>query len=198
MYPCKAPSTQTTPASRPSFQYDSYDAALVAAICAVAEGTDRIQDGGLDHLKAILDKHPNLVNACRVYKQPRKPSARDYWSPLNLAAWNGNEQVVKLLLDRGADVNSTEDYGCTPLHRAAMMGHLSIVKMLVEYGADINAKTIAQPEMSSDQFPGSGGPGADPPTTFPAVPAQTSLDLAKEWKHADVVEYLESVKSQRK
>ena len=59
-------------------------------------------------------------------------------SALYWAARNGHCHTVRLLLDRGADVNIADEYGETALHWAAIHGHLDIVKMLIEHGADIN------------------------------------------------------------
>jgi ankyrin repeat protein len=40
--------------------------------------------------------------------------------------------VVKLLVERGADVRLKDDAGWTPLHVAARAGYLSLVHLLVE------------------------------------------------------------------
>lgn len=50
-----------------------------------------------------------------------------------------NPETVKLLLLRGADVNSRGDEGGTALMWAAQGGNLEVVKLLLEKGADINA-----------------------------------------------------------
>jgi hypothetical protein len=49
-------------------------------------------------------------------------------------------QVVKALLERGADCNKENFSGRTALHSAAHTGHVSIVKLLLQSGADILAK----------------------------------------------------------
>ena len=62
-------------------------------------------------------------------------------TPLWWAAENGHEMVVKLLVEKGADVNSKDDRdGWTPLWRAAENGHEAVVELLVEKGADVNSK----------------------------------------------------------
>src|SRR5436190_15068709 len=42
-----------------------------------------------------------------------------YWSPLEAAVASGNAEVVKLLLEAGADVEPDEDSGRSILHLAA-------------------------------------------------------------------------------
>jgi ankyrin repeat protein len=49
--------------------------------------------------------------------------------------------MVKLLVERGADVNAKTTDGRTALIFACNMGMTEVVKLLVERGADVNAKT---------------------------------------------------------
>lgn len=56
------------------------------------------------------------------------------------AARYGHDKVVKLLLDKGAKTDSTDDCGQTPLSAAAQKGHEMVVKLLLENGADVNSK----------------------------------------------------------
>ena len=48
--------------------------------------------------------------------------------------------VVKLLLDRGADVKAKVNDGATPLWWPATEGKVEVVKLLLEKGADANEK----------------------------------------------------------
>src|SRR5258707_10140057 len=54
----------------------------------------------------------------------------------------GDLKAVRLMLDRGADVNALDPGGRTPLMYAAILDllPLDVVKLLVERGADVNAK----------------------------------------------------------
>lgn len=59
--------------------------------------------------------------------------------PLYLAAGQGRLDVVRYLLDQGADVNTREMLGGTALTEAVYYGHTDIVKELLFRGADTNA-----------------------------------------------------------
>ena len=55
--------------------------------------------------------------------------------PLWCAAAAGHTQIVKLLVEKGASVNSVTKTNSTPLRAACFDGHYEIVKYLVEHGA---------------------------------------------------------------
>jgi hypothetical protein len=78
-------------------------------------------------------------------------------SPLDVAVWNTSsifksdtvsskpyfaEQVLKYLIDHGADVSGSDDRGRTPLHTAARSDNLSAARLLLESGADANYKDL--------------------------------------------------------
>ena len=48
--------------------------------------------------------------------------------------------IVKLLIDKGADVNAKTDDGMTALIVAAENGQADVAKLLIDKGADINVK----------------------------------------------------------
>jgi ankyrin repeat protein len=51
-----------------------------------------------------------------------------------------NLEMVKLFLEKGADVNDKDNDGWTPLHYACESGHFEIVKYLISLDVDVNAK----------------------------------------------------------
>ncbi|KAL7961272.1 ankyrin repeat-containing domain protein [Trichoderma compactum] len=55
------------------------------------------------------------------------------------AAEFGHEATVKLLLEKGADINASDEYFYTPLHRAAIGDQEAIMKLLIDKGANIEA-----------------------------------------------------------
>src|SRR5262245_3232884 len=88
--------------------------------------------GNLDRVREFLDRDPSLVNSTGEDR---------LGSPLVLAAGRGHLEVVRLLLDRGADPNLPEE-GNAPHGRAlysAVYGkHLDVARLLLEHGANPN------------------------------------------------------------
>ena len=47
-------------------------------------------------------------------------------------------EVVRILAERGADINKALNDGRTPLYIASKQGHVDVVRILIERGADMN------------------------------------------------------------
>lgn len=60
-------------------------------------------------------------------------------SGLMIAAWEGNIDLMRLFISRGADINALNGNGESPVVMAAWRGNLEAVKWLLERGARINA-----------------------------------------------------------
>jgi ankyrin repeat protein len=78
----------------------------------------------LDKGAVVNTKRPNPSNITTLY-----------W-----AVSADNTELVKLLIEHGADIKEGLDTGETALHHAADRGDLEIAKLLIEHGADVNAK----------------------------------------------------------
>jgi ankyrin repeat protein len=64
-----------------------------------------------------------------------------YGTALPLAARDGNENIVQLLLSKGAAIETEWYDGSTALHLAARSGNRSMTQILLKNGANIEAKT---------------------------------------------------------
>jgi uncharacterized protein len=62
-------------------------------------------------------------------------------SPLSAAVYQQRNEVVRLLIGRGADVNRGDNSGFTPLHLAVANGCVESARTLLEAGASSNALT---------------------------------------------------------
>jgi ankyrin repeat protein len=87
--------------------------------------------GDYDGVKAMLDANPERISEDR-------PDAR---RPLTAAAEFGRMEIVRLLLERGADPtwpDADESSRGAALHAAARASDLPMVQLLLEHGADPN------------------------------------------------------------
>ena len=57
------------------------------------------------------------------------------------ASKNGHEDIVKVLIEKGVDIDTKDDYGCTSLYYAALKGHAELVDLLIENGAEIDIRS---------------------------------------------------------
>jgi len=66
----------------------------------------------------------------------------DGFGPLGLASFFGREPVVRLLLERGARVDTPSSNGMKvmPLHSAAASRSVPIARLLLDRGAPVNAR----------------------------------------------------------
>lgn len=87
-------------------------------------------DGDVEKVKSCLAKGADIETKNSRWKA----------TPLYLAVNFDHEEVVEILLEKNANVDSKDCDGETPLYRAAAVGNETIVKMLLEHHADINAK----------------------------------------------------------
>lgn len=55
------------------------------------------------------------------------------------AITSGSEELALFLIEKGADVNASNQFGCTALHYAAFNGMMTVVLTLIVRGAKINA-----------------------------------------------------------
>lgn len=84
--------------------------------------------GTVEELKLVLQQNPNEINNVN----------KDGYSPLILACYRENNEVAKLLIEKGANINFKSGLG-TPLMACSAKGNLVMAKILIEKKADINS-----------------------------------------------------------
>lgn len=112
--------------------------------------------GDLGRVKELLDQDPTLANRLSEYGGYYIGAG----APLKNAAARGHMEIVRLLLDRGADPNLPEE-GIAPhgqaLYSAVANKHHDIAKLLLERGAypnpevESSADALSRAIMNSDQ-----------------------------------------------
>jgi uncharacterized protein len=60
--------------------------------------------------------------------------------PIHSAAAGNYTDIVRMLIDNGAQVNVKQQAGSTPLHSAAQNGNLEMLILMLEHGAEVNTR----------------------------------------------------------
>ncbi|KAF4335972.1 ankyrin repeat-containing protein, partial [Fusarium beomiforme] len=77
----------------------------------------------------------------RIYWKTSGRSPTECFTDLMIASYFGHRVIVKLLLEKGAEIEAKDSkYGQTPLSWAARNGHEAVIKLLLGKGAEIEAK----------------------------------------------------------
>lgn len=88
--------------------------------------------GLVEDVAALLDQSRELVNAYNV----------DGFQPLGLACFFDQPGAARILLARGAEINSASrnQQLVMPLHSAVAAANFDLVQLLISHGADVNAR----------------------------------------------------------
>ena len=101
-------------------------------------------DGGGDLLEAAYYGHPKTVKFLLAHGvDVNYQDAEHGASALQAASQSGQADIVRILLDRGADVNLSNKEGSTALMAASFNRHQDIVKILLAAGAEVNHQNRA-------------------------------------------------------
>ncbi|CAK4654907.1 unnamed protein product [Aphanomyces euteiches] len=97
------------------------------------------ENGETPLFRAIVEGHFDIVVALLEASDPSVNKANyEDATPLHEASKKGKLDIVKLLLDHGADVDSTDQDGFTALEWASYNGYFEIVKILLHHDASVN------------------------------------------------------------
>ncbi|WP_339045825.1 ankyrin repeat domain-containing protein [Candidatus Mesenet endosymbiont of Agriotes lineatus] len=103
-----------------------------------------LKHGADINAKCVLGRSPLDHAICKKYKEIvrlllERGANANLTDSVFSAAYNGCSKIMELLLRHGADVGAIGNFGDTPLHIAAEFGHTEIVKFLLDRGVNINA-----------------------------------------------------------
>lgn len=86
--------------------------------------------------RAVVEGKPDTVRKILQHRLCPDVNAKTSWGStcLHDAANYGFDEIVKMLIDKEADVEMIDKAGFTPLHRACVVNRPTIVKLLLEHG----------------------------------------------------------------
>jgi integrin-linked kinase len=91
-----------------------------------------VRTGNLSNVRLWIDNIENDFNICDDHS----------FSLLHWACWDGKLNLVELLIQRGAKINSLNKCNDTPLHCAVKNGHLEVTRYLIRYKINVNATNL--------------------------------------------------------
>ncbi|MCF6777014.1 ankyrin repeat domain-containing protein [Thiotrichales bacterium 19X7-9] len=98
------------------------------------------KEGNFDEVKKLLDADAN-ANYEEIIQDGSIEDIKVFNTPLHAAIRAGSIETVKLLVSKGAKLNTQLfGNGPTPLHIAALFDHAEVVGLLIKYGADITLR----------------------------------------------------------
>jgi uncharacterized protein len=113
--------------------------AVTTTLLRGADPNVEVLDQGSMLIIATREKSVNVANSLlKLTQVDVNKQTKTGESALMLAAFNGDLDLVKALVKRGAQINKPQ---WTPLHYAAANGQLSVVEFLVENNAYIDAES---------------------------------------------------------
>ncbi|OBZ70171.1 Protein phosphatase 1 regulatory subunit 12C [Grifola frondosa] len=80
--------------------------------------------------RMYYDRYPDVLDWANIEGK----------TALHKAALKGNEELVRMLCDLGADYDLADNDGNTPLHHASAWGHIPVVQLLIERGCQYSAR----------------------------------------------------------
>ena len=95
-----------------------------------------IADGDVDAVRTAVTDSPRLLGVTV------ERDGQGGWTPLHLAVADGRSDVVRVLVDAGADLTARTEFNRTPLH-VALQFRPELVPLLRELGAHVDAPSAA-------------------------------------------------------
>lgn len=127
------PNEYATPGLMVALEKQAFQSALVLA----KHPQTKIEfENKLGETPLMLAAINNQINLAEVLIERGADVNRKGWTPLHYAATRGHREMMRLLLDHSAYIDSESANGTTPLMMAAYAAPPLAVKLLLEEGAD--------------------------------------------------------------
>ena len=97
-----------------------------------------VEYGDAEEVRAVLSGLNVDVNFVAKGPELKSTFLEERSTPLIVAARNGHNEIVQILLDSGAEIDKGDSCARTPLWYTANIGHNKVVKTLLDAGADPN------------------------------------------------------------
>ncbi|KAJ1705306.1 hypothetical protein NYO67_12541 [Aspergillus flavus] len=129
------------------FDNDDHPYGRTPVIWAAMNGHEDVVGLLLEKVLVLILSIMNII-AHQLYGQPKKETRVSLGcylqgrTPVLWAAKREHEDVVRLLLEKGADLETEEKFSYTPLAWAVLEGHEGLVRLLLEKGADLKHKSF--------------------------------------------------------
>jgi ankyrin repeat protein len=98
-----------------------------------------VKNNNIEEVKKVLDKGIDVNTRNKNNNYDTYTTIQEY-TILILATYYGYIEIIRLLIERNADIDAKDSDGCTALLVASRYGDIEIIKLFLEAGADINAK----------------------------------------------------------
>ncbi len=132
------------------------DDALLESLLAALE------EGNTENVEMIFDR-PELISATeqgdidtinRIIQEGGDldilDTGQDKYTAVHFAAWDAQNEVLKVLIKAGANPDILGADSRTPIHLAAANGRIEAVKILIDAGVDINRRVLQYNEYHSE------------------------------------------------
>jgi ankyrin repeat protein len=157
------------------------------------ELSSAIEEGNVAYVRALIEGSKDRIKEMTPFGT---------W--LHVAATSGQLDVVKLLLELGADVNERGGpLNGSAINEAATEGHLSVVRMLIDAGADLDTSEPERNPLFSAIYGGHleivkllVNAGIDPSIKYTGeyMKDMDAVAFARERGQTAIADYLESLR----